>query len=124
MALQIHGTCTTIDLNVLDGYRALQGENEPDIVTELIDMFLADLPSRIAMLRQTVEAGDVAATRREAHALKGAAATLGATALAGMCDYIESTARAGSVAPASELLDEVDAEGARCRIALLKHRRP
>lgn len=123
MALQLHTTCTTVDSTILEGYRALQGENEPDIVTELIDMFLADLPSRVAVLRQAVEAGDTASARRAAHALKGAAATLGATALAGMCDYIESTTRAGSVAPAAELLDEVDAESARCRAALAKHRR-
>ncbi len=123
MSLELKSSCVTIDLNVLDGYRALQSESEPDIVTELIDMFLADLPSRVMALRQAVEAGDVPATRRTAHVLKGAAATLGATALAGLCDYIEATARTGTVAAAAELLHDVAAESERTSAALLKHRR-
>lgn len=123
MPLELKTPCATIDMTVLDGYRSLQAEGEPDIVTELIDMFLADLPSRVAGLRQAVEAGDAPAARRTAHLLKGAAATLGATGLAGLCDYIETTARAGTVTAAAELLDDIDAESARCSAALVKHRR-
>lgn len=123
MALELNSSRTTIDVNILDGYRTLQSESDPDIVTELIDMFLADLPSRVAVLRQAVETGEAVAAQRAAHALKGAAATLGATGLAGMCNAIEATARTGTVAAAAELLDEVTAESERCRTALLQHRR-
>jgi signal transduction histidine kinase/DNA-binding response OmpR family regulator/HPt (histidine-containing phosphotransfer) domain-containing protein len=52
------------------------------LMAEVIRLFLEDLPSRRAAIDAAVAAGDPVALRESAHALKGAAATVTANALA------------------------------------------
>ncbi len=60
-----------LDRGVLAGLRELQEEGEPDILSELIELFFADVPLQLVVLRKAVEAGDVPSVGRIVHTLKG-----------------------------------------------------
>jgi two-component system sensor histidine kinase/response regulator len=56
---------------------------------EVIQLFLSDCPVRMAAIKSAVEARDAEAIRLAAHALKGAAGNLSATALASAARMLE-----------------------------------
>jgi HPt (histidine-containing phosphotransfer) domain-containing protein len=88
-----------------------------DLVVELIELFVADVPPRMQLIRDAVSAGDPEALMRTAHSLKGSAATLGADGMAELCRRIEEIGRAGAVTPAAELLDTLGDEFERVKSA-------
>lgn len=115
-------TRTTVDETVLDSYRVLQEEGQPDIVTEFIDVFLADLPGRIEQLRQAVASASARAVKSSAHALKGSSGSVGAVMLSGLCGQLEANARAGSTDGALDLLTAIEAEAVRADQELRRFR--
>jgi len=70
-----------------------------------IDLFLGSLPDQLARL--ATAGGDVQMLRSIAHALKGAASTVGALALSCELDRLERLARSGNGAEAQRLLPTV-----------------
>lgn len=56
-----------LDPGVLAGLRELQQAGEPDILTELVEMFVDDAEPRLAALREAVEKGDADNVERNAH---------------------------------------------------------
>jgi two-component system, sensor histidine kinase and response regulator len=54
---------------------------DAELLAEVIDLFLADCPKRLADIKAAVDAGDGERLRTTAHALKGAAGTIAATAV-------------------------------------------
>lgn len=113
-----------IDESILDSYRVLQDEGQPDVVTEFIDVFLEDLPTRVARLRMAVGSRNPAELKSAAHALKGSAASVGAVVVSGLCAQIEAIGRAGSATGTEELMTQLDPEITRATIELEKFRRP
>jgi CheY-like chemotaxis protein len=83
---------------------------------ELYALSLSDTRKRAAAMRQSLAAGKDDAFRREAHAIKGSAAMLGASAMAGMARQMEE---AGISADAPRLLDDLMAAAARLEGILL-----
>jgi HPt (histidine-containing phosphotransfer) domain-containing protein len=55
----------------------------------LLNLYLADLPVRATALIAVMRAGDSAAVRQQAHTLKGASLTVGATGLAQLTQALE-----------------------------------
>ncbi len=81
---------------VLEVLRELQQPDGPDVLTELINLFLDDTPKRLAALRDDVCGGDAhQATARAAHALKGSAGNIGAAPFAELCANVERVAKHG-----------------------------
>jgi len=111
-----------IDEQVLERYRILQEEGEPDLILELIGVFEADLPKRLDGLREAVGGGAADPIRKAAHALKGSAATIGAVALAGLAAELEGEAREGRTTKAAEYLTTLDARGHEAIEALRRFR--
>ncbi len=66
----------------------------------VITVFLEDLPQRIRNLNERIAAGDPDAVVREAHSIKGSAATMGAEALRAVALTAEMAARKGDLAAA------------------------
>ncbi len=98
-----------LDPSVLDSYRLLQEDGEPDLITELIDGFLADLEGRLHAIRRAIAGGDAPALRSAAHSLKGSSGTVGAIGLAQRCGELEALGREGRVDEAGPLLDDLAA---------------
>jgi HPt (histidine-containing phosphotransfer) domain-containing protein len=75
-------------------------DDDPDdlaFVVRLLRSFPARAPGLLDDLVAAVGAGDAAAAAERAHALKGAAANVGAVTVAGLCAGVEHRARAGSL---------------------------
>jgi len=88
-----------------------EAAHDPELLGQLSDTLQASAPDLLASLKQGVGAGDVAVVHQQAHGLKGAAASLGATALAELCEQIETQARSGALEPsAASLADRVGLE--------------
>jgi CheY-like chemotaxis protein len=88
----------------------------PGQLAALYALSLSDTRKRVAAMRQSLAAGKDEAFRREAHAIKGGAVMLGASAIAEIARQMEE---AGISADASRLLDDLIAAAARLEGILL-----
>jgi signal transduction histidine kinase/CheY-like chemotaxis protein len=111
-----------LDRNVLSSLRELQPENEPDFLTELIDLFLEDSGVLMGELRIAVAEGDAGGVRQAAHTLKGSSGSLGAMKLSRMCVEAELMGRAGHLEGMRELLPQIEEEYELAREFLLRER--
>ena len=102
-----------IDLRVIDTLRQLNQPGEPDVVSEVLTLFLSDAPVRLAAIRTAIEAQDPTALQRAAHTLKGAAGTIGATALQQCCKDLEGAGKSGVIPEAATALVTLEREYTR-----------
>jgi two-component system sensor histidine kinase/response regulator len=91
-----------VDRSSIESLAALQSEGEPDIVKELVDIFEREAGPRFERLRAAAAAADPGELMREAHGLKGTAASIGAKRLAGLAKDLEDRGRTGQTAGATE----------------------
>lgn len=96
------GTTPLLDAAMIAELRELD-EGEDGLLTELVDMFCEETTRRVSELREALEQGDTGAAERIAHAMKSAAANIGAKSLSAHWQQLESDARAG--APTEGLRD-------------------
>jgi len=89
-----------------------------DVVAEIVDLFLADVPARLTKLTQAIHDRSRDAVLREAHGLKGSALGVGAARLAELCAAIEHDARDGDLERAVARSTALEAEFAEARGAL------
>jgi HPt (histidine-containing phosphotransfer) domain-containing protein len=119
-----HADEPVLDHKMLASLRQGQSPDEPDIVTELIEIFLAETPPLLDQIREAIETGNAPKLRHAAHTLKGSSTSLGAKALAARCYELEKIGRAGSVNGAGALLPQLQAEFERaCRALEAEKRR-
>ncbi|MDZ4722111.1 MAG: response regulator, partial [Roseiflexaceae bacterium] len=85
-------TLPIIDQQVLERLQDELGGGDPEIVIELIDMFLADTPIQIAAMQQAYRDHDAILLRRSSHTTKSSAAIIGAMNLVAACQALESDA--------------------------------
>jgi HPt (histidine-containing phosphotransfer) domain-containing protein len=93
-----------------------------EFLAELIDTWLSDATSQIAMIEQAVFAHDAEALRRAAHTLKSTSQSLGVGRLAGACAGIEALARAGSITAVGALIPDLRHRHEQARAALIQAR--
>ena len=99
-----------LDYAVLENLRSLQEEGDPDLLTELVEVFEEDAPPRLAAIREATERGDAPTVERAAHTLKGSSGNLGATKMSETARLLEEAARAGDLSAAPTLLDRLEAD--------------
>ena len=107
-----------LDESALAELRELQEEGEPDILEELIELYLEDAPSQIAALGEAVQAGEAQTVERIAHALKGSSGNMGATRMTAVCSELEDVGASSALYKAPELLQQLEEEFGRVRAAL------
>lgn len=92
---------------------------------EMIDLFLAHAPGRLAAARAALGDGDHHRLYGAAHSLKATAGNLGARRLQAVAEEVERRSRAGEAASLPALLDEMDRcyEGVRERLEAERRRR-
>ena len=78
-----------VDLEVLRSYEKIQIDGEPDLIVELIDLYLQDAPRRLAIMKLSLTETNWLSLKREAHSLRGSSGNLGASKMALVCDQIE-----------------------------------
>ena len=74
---------------------------------EVIDLFMADVPQRLVSLEEIVAQADAEAIREQAHALKGAAGTVGAEAMRQAAYTLEQSALTGDAQTRMDALANV-----------------
>ena len=106
-----------VDTEVLEMLASLQEPGEPDLLVELVSLFLSDTPERLRALRVRPLAS--APVARVAHSVKGSAGNLGATHLQDLASQLE---QAGHESRGSDelaaLADALCAEYARVELYL------
>jgi HPt (histidine-containing phosphotransfer) domain-containing protein len=107
-----------VDSQVLASLRELQPAGEPDLVLELIGIFLHEVPRRLSGLQDAIAQRDCRRIKELAHSLKGSCGNLGAQTMAALCGSVEKEGEKGSLGETGQLLAQVQAEFARVRAVL------
>ena len=98
----------------IDALRALdEPDSDDDLVTQLVQSFLASAERNLALLAKAVVDHDAKTLRQTAHSLKSSAANLGAVALAGCYRELELCGRNGNLAEADSHLQQTRHEQQR-----------
>ncbi len=106
-----------IDLSVLESFREIQQEGSPDLVSELINLYLDDTRSRLVQMRTALNERDVKKLQTTAHSLKGSSGNLGIRGMNALCLELEKTLIHG-VDGASGVVTRLDDEFRRVEQAL------
>lgn len=110
-----------LDAEVIDRLRRWGDEGHEDLVGQLAELFLPDAASHIDALRRALASDDAVAVSQIAHTLGGASANIGAAGLARACVPLATPGTsgvAGNPVGAGLLLDTIEAELTRVRLAL------
>ena len=99
-----------VDPEAIEQLRFLEDEDQPNVVAELVLLFVEHTPPKIAAIRDGITQGDAGAVKRAAHSLKGSSANVGATGMQHVCEQIEHAAAGGDLGPAKELLPLLEQE--------------
>ena len=99
-----------LDPDVVKSLRRLTPPGEPDVLQEILTLFLDEVPKKIGTLRSAIASGDATIVQRTAHSLKGSAGNIGAHAMYDVCRQLDDRARSEAPARLRPLLDALDAE--------------
>jgi signal transduction histidine kinase/CheY-like chemotaxis protein/HPt (histidine-containing phosphotransfer) domain-containing protein len=83
----------SLDVQSLVELRGRQTKGEPDIISELVSMFLRDTPRRLDDLLRALSAGEAEEVERLAHTVNGSSLNLGAPRMASLCARLEEQGR-------------------------------
>lgn len=102
-----------LDPAVVDSLRELTVPGEPDVLSEVLRLFLDDAPRRLERLKAAWRDGDAGELRRAAHSLKGSSGNIGARHMYDICKQLDERGKAGDLTGARPLLDSLDEEFGR-----------
>ena len=84
----------------------LEGDNE--LVQLVLETFLSDIPHQIEVLKENVKLVDRAGAARQAHSIRGAAASVGGESLRNLAARMEKAADAGEMHLVAVRIQELD----------------
>lgn len=98
------GSRSGIDSKALDGIRALQRPNRPDVLASVLRKYLDHSRDSMEALQDAVRSNDAAALQAIAHRLKSSSAQLGAMAVARRCRELETMGARKNLVDADRIL--------------------
>jgi two-component system, sensor histidine kinase and response regulator len=104
-----------LDESVLEALRDLQVEGDPDLLQELSELFMKEVPTELGALREAAQRGDAQEVERIAHTLKGSSANMGAVRMESICAELEERARSRELTDALAQISNLESEFARVR---------
>ncbi|NOT56404.1 MAG: response regulator, partial [Deltaproteobacteria bacterium] len=107
-----------LDPAALKQIQALQRPDGPNILHRVISSYLKDSVQLLETLRVAIAQNDPPTLHRAAHSLKSTSATVGARALAGLCQDLEGIGRANTTDTAPEILSAIEREYQQVAVAL------
>ena len=99
-----------LDPAVLATLRQLNVPGEPDVLTQVLTLFLDEVPPRMTRLRNAWASGNIVEMQRAAHSLKGSAGNIGAHGMFDVCRQLDGLGRSGNLDAAAPLVDALDVE--------------
>jgi HPt (histidine-containing phosphotransfer) domain-containing protein len=118
----VSATTQVVDPAVIASLDEAWEEGEPDLIVELIDLYLGDAPQWLEAIRTAANRQDAKLLRRAAHSLKGSSGSLGIRQVAETCRRLEQLDCSDSAARVTALLPRLDREFARAQAALAAER--
>lgn len=95
-------------VNIAEMKRRVDGDEE--IIRELFQIFLAEIPRMAGQIRTAVAEGDADRLMSAAHSLKGSAANLAADRVARLAADLEAMGRSGDLSRVAIVHPEIEAE--------------
>jgi HPt (histidine-containing phosphotransfer) domain-containing protein len=80
---------------------------DEELLRELVELYLSDTATRLSDIESALAATNLEKIRRQAHAIKGASANMGATAMQEICTRLETVAKNESPDGIAELVAEL-----------------
>ncbi|HAP36637.1 MAG TPA: hypothetical protein DCQ28_12130 [Bacteroidetes bacterium] len=84
--------------------------DDEEFTKEMMAVFLKDTPQEIALLKECLEAGDVSGVERQAHSVKGAAASAGGERLRAVAFKMEKAGKAKDLESVKSQLVELETQ--------------
>jgi HPt (histidine-containing phosphotransfer) domain-containing protein len=112
------GEPAAVDARRLEHLREMQGDSQPTLVRDLIDMFIADSAQHLRRLAHAHADGQPEQLRALAHRFLSATQNIGAPRLSALCEQIELAARDARLGDAGGLLGDLAIERERVQLAL------
>jgi HPt (histidine-containing phosphotransfer) domain-containing protein len=112
-----------VDVAVLTGLEDAQIEGEPDIVVELMELYLEDASGKLAAMRDDLTEKGGRSVGRLAHSLRGSSANLGARRVAALCEELERMGDGDPACGGGVLLNRLESELACVRRVFEAERR-
>ena len=107
-----------LDKAALDGIRAMQRQGATNLLSRVIDLYLADVPRLVEEMQLAIEKADAVVLARAAHALRSSSTNVGARRSAALCKAIETHARAGNTGTENVIFEKLRSELAQATAAL------
>jgi HPt (histidine-containing phosphotransfer) domain-containing protein len=99
-----------LDPAVVDSLRQLTPPGEPDVLGEVLRLFLDEVPRRVARLKAAWDDRNAGELQRAAHSLKGSSGNIGAHRMYEICKQLDERGTAGDFNGARHLIDSLDEE--------------
>ncbi|MDX6382031.1 MAG: hypothetical protein QOI57_3055 [Rubrobacteraceae bacterium] len=104
-----------LDQSILEGLREL---GDQELLKELAELFLKEVPLQLEALREAIEGGDASSVERMAHTLKGSCGNMGVTRMSTICAELQEVGHSGKLVGATVLVERLEAEFGHVRPAL------
>jgi PAS domain S-box-containing protein len=111
-----------LDPDILSELRSLNDDDDPDVLDDMVKMFIQGTPERVARLHEAIAGGNAERIAFTAHNLKGSAGVMGARRLIAVCQQLEDAGRTGQLDPTQAWLAQLDCEYERVCAALVQLR--
>ncbi|HWI18854.1 MAG TPA: Hpt domain-containing protein [Vicinamibacterales bacterium] len=105
---------------MIETLRSLTPPGEPDVLSEVLQLFLTEVPPRIDRLRNAWAAGNIEEVHRAAHSLKGSAGNIGANAFFEVCKELDEKSRSGQADAVGPLVDALGVEYGRVEVEIAR----
>ena len=96
-----------IDQSVLDELLSFSDDGDPELLVDLINMFLEDGPIKVKAVQDGVASGDLEMAERAAHSLKGSSGNLGCRQVQAICEELQISARNNELEKSRELAPQL-----------------
>lgn len=105
-------------MSVIDELLSLSDDGDPELLLDLIGMFLADGPTKLQAILEGLGSSDLDKIERAAHSLKGSSGNLGARRLQMICEQMQVASRSRNMQVTRELVPQVNSVFDEARRAL------
>lgn len=97
-----------LNVEQLESLKDLNEPGEPDVISELIDLFEGNSPKTLSDIHQAIVDEDRDSLVGFAHKMKGSSANLGAEQLRALCFHLEKSGQEISWEEAKEYKEKID----------------
>jgi HPt (histidine-containing phosphotransfer) domain-containing protein len=107
-----------LDLRFLATLKDLGRRSQPQLLTRLLTLYLQEVPSQLAALRDAVAQGDAGRVEELAHSLKGNSEQVHATRMTSLCAALHQAGSHRDLGQAAAQVADLTREFVRVRAAL------